>query len=561
MNNIHNLRVWCQKVLPLAYDDSLSYYEVLSKLLLAFNDILNIVDNIGELTEEAVADYLEAHPELTTTVQDWSLTYKKLVKGTLSWVTPEMFGAACDGTTDDTTALQEAVDFASENDVFVLIDKSLLITNTISVPSRVRIVGVPNNETNPSVIVDRNCALAFNCAGVCNVFKNIIIKPAGDSYSSSTAIRMVGGSSYNVDGVLDGVTVYLMEIGVDCKGRNINISDCLFSHNRIGVYLDPQTSSVRGLHIENSRFHGIGEEESLGWFQNSYAIYLANNEATALTVRNCSFDQGGCCIYGYFSNAVIENNYMECFAETPIQIISPTSAYPNGNGSIIIVGNIIRGKQGSVAVGVTVSYPDHLIVVEQYGRIICSNNALSLCGEEAISVTSSQNILIDGNTVQAVGLTDTDKKAFIKLNGANVSLVNNYAQTSDIDLFTASGNNILNCDANVRFNAWAYNEHVGYNSEKQWIRLKTITAGTEFENDLPKDFIVRLSDGHTTFSCKRYSNYVSNGVYWDSATTFYLLRWNYDGNNITPLLAKYDITDLSHPTTYNSTMYVDFIVN
>ena len=33
MNNLSNFRFWCQKVLPLVYDDSLSYYEVLCKIV------------------------------------------------------------------------------------------------------------------------------------------------------------------------------------------------------------------------------------------------------------------------------------------------------------------------------------------------------------------------------------------------------------------------------------------------------------------------------------------------------------------------------------------------
>ena len=31
MNNLSPFRLWCQKVLPLVYDDSLSYYELLFK--------------------------------------------------------------------------------------------------------------------------------------------------------------------------------------------------------------------------------------------------------------------------------------------------------------------------------------------------------------------------------------------------------------------------------------------------------------------------------------------------------------------------------------------------
>ena len=49
MNNLNNFRFWCQKVLPLVYDDSLSYYEVLCKIVKYINDIIG---NEKELSDE-----------------------------------------------------------------------------------------------------------------------------------------------------------------------------------------------------------------------------------------------------------------------------------------------------------------------------------------------------------------------------------------------------------------------------------------------------------------------------------------------------------------------------
>ena len=49
MNNLSNFRFWCQKVLPLVYDDSLSYYEVLCKIVKYINDI---IANEKELSDE-----------------------------------------------------------------------------------------------------------------------------------------------------------------------------------------------------------------------------------------------------------------------------------------------------------------------------------------------------------------------------------------------------------------------------------------------------------------------------------------------------------------------------
>lgn len=55
------LRFWSQKVLPLVYDDSLSYYEVLCKVTDKLNEVIKYVqttvkDEIAELISEYFVD-------------------------------------------------------------------------------------------------------------------------------------------------------------------------------------------------------------------------------------------------------------------------------------------------------------------------------------------------------------------------------------------------------------------------------------------------------------------------------------------------------------------------
>lgn len=48
-------KFWTQNVLPLVYDDSLSYYEVLCKISAKLNEVIKFVnDNIKEYIEEAL---------------------------------------------------------------------------------------------------------------------------------------------------------------------------------------------------------------------------------------------------------------------------------------------------------------------------------------------------------------------------------------------------------------------------------------------------------------------------------------------------------------------------
>lgn len=108
-------------------------------------------DTIGAEIVQAVNAWLVAHPEATTTVQDHSLTYEKLVIGTLGFVTPEMFGAAGDGVTNDREAIQAALDAGP----VVVFSNPYLISSTSTAESFVYLT-VPSDRklifTNQSII-------------------------------------------------------------------------------------------------------------------------------------------------------------------------------------------------------------------------------------------------------------------------------------------------------------------------------------------------------------------------------------------------------------------------
>ena len=60
---LHHFRFWCQKVLPLVYDDSLSYYEVLCKVVTYIN---NLID-----TSNQIIEYVDELKDELKVVQDW----------------------------------------------------------------------------------------------------------------------------------------------------------------------------------------------------------------------------------------------------------------------------------------------------------------------------------------------------------------------------------------------------------------------------------------------------------------------------------------------------------
>lgn len=50
--SIERVKFWCFKVLPLVYDDSLSYYEVLCKVVEKLNEVIKAYEELPEYIEE-----------------------------------------------------------------------------------------------------------------------------------------------------------------------------------------------------------------------------------------------------------------------------------------------------------------------------------------------------------------------------------------------------------------------------------------------------------------------------------------------------------------------------
>lgn len=60
MKEMRPFRYWCQKVLPLVYDDSLGYYELLNKVVDYINNITTDVASLGE-SYQRLEEYVNSH--------------------------------------------------------------------------------------------------------------------------------------------------------------------------------------------------------------------------------------------------------------------------------------------------------------------------------------------------------------------------------------------------------------------------------------------------------------------------------------------------------------------
>lgn len=146
---VNQIKFWCQKVLPLVYDDSLSYYEALCKFAERLNitiDTLNkIIDTINGIEEiiddkikEKFDEYIasgEIQQQIKDAVENEVKKYSDTVIYNSVYTNVKLAGAVGDGITDDTVAILNA--YAKNHNLYFP-EGEYKITQTINLESNTR---------------------------------------------------------------------------------------------------------------------------------------------------------------------------------------------------------------------------------------------------------------------------------------------------------------------------------------------------------------------------------------------------------------------------------------
>lgn len=268
-------------------------------------------DIFDEEIDTAIQTWLDEHPEATTTVQDESLTWNKLVKGTLGYVTPEMYGAVGDGVTDDSSAFISAI--ADGRPIRLGNKKTYLITQTLNLNENTQLIG---DGTPKMVWSTQNASRSkLSADGKNNIRLEGIIFDAGEqTYSSSdfsitnatnlrvvkctflnsygTALRIHGDSYSSIEechfeditgeGGNPGEAIYGMNF------HDIEITGCTCNH--VGdhfLYADGY-NDLYNIVISNCILNDTGNND----LTNGGAICTYNNVHN-ITITNCTIKPHG----------------------------------------------------------------------------------------------------------------------------------------------------------------------------------------------------------------------------------------------------------------------------
>lgn len=101
------LRYWVQHILPLVYDDSLSYMELLGKVVNTLNEVVKNNNLLPDYIAENIKEYISSG-EIEKVLAEVLANYMLNVKFPPAGLTP----ATGDGSTDDTEAIQGCIDYA-----------------------------------------------------------------------------------------------------------------------------------------------------------------------------------------------------------------------------------------------------------------------------------------------------------------------------------------------------------------------------------------------------------------------------------------------------------------
>lgn len=305
--------------------------------------------------ETSVSNWLNDHPEATTTVQDASLTADKftddLKKHTLKdYVTPEMFGGVGDGTENDTEAIINAL--STKKPVYISGGKTYIINSPINIDKGSSIYGTGVIKAGTSFIGEAMVLVGFNSysSGLLNGVENQLLNN-----------KIIVDCS-NIDNV-DGVRIkcsYKTKYDITIRNCKANGVHCGFEYN--SNYYAENIYSITGQNDYNT----VCDNSILVYAEGSDDIF---NDITGCNFHTLVYSYGGYnaydSVHGYitidelFNDSVLfltrigvcNVNFIYCDGlETAIKIeqichgLNIKNCYINLNDDVLRRGNIFPLK-------------------------------------------------------------------------------------------------------------------------------------------------------------------------------------------------------------------------
>lgn len=216
---VNALKYWCYKVLPLVYDESLSYYELLNKVVFKLNQLIENNDKIPEYVASLVEDFITSGA-IGEVVNDILSGYAVNVKYPPNDLTP----ASGDGTTDDTEAIQGCIDYVAERGGgSVYLPSGKYLTGSITVKGN---VGLHGDNRYGSVMVLKGGASSALINGTCDTLSISKIGLDGNGANQVNSLNVVDVTVGS--GIFENVRITGGNILLKCTADDLQVCDAIF---------------------------------------------------------------------------------------------------------------------------------------------------------------------------------------------------------------------------------------------------------------------------------------------------------------------------------------------
>lgn len=415
--NVQPLRYWVQRVLPLVYDDSLSYMELLNKVVYKLNELIENNKLLPDYIADLIKEYISSgaiEKVLAEILADYMLNVK--------FPPEDLTPATGDGTADDTEAIQGCINYAKEHGgMAIYFPSGSYLTSSLTVYDKTTMFGYDRYNTR---IVLKGGATQPLLTGVSN------------------ELTLTGlGFDGNMDIQVNNINL------IDISVKSAIINNCLLTDGyellKINVAQDLQIDNiifdhavVRGLDIL-----GSGKVEARALLFNSLSALLGSDYILLDTSNSILEDihfngtspigiqiNGDNNIVKFFNGGVVSaytdngiNNSIEVYTESKVDKVT---------------GNVTVGIGGNYAETVAHNKVENIIGdkelrTDNYITNINGNNTNSISGNstttiyEELSITGMKGVTLDSS--ENIEITTGNS---IFLNPANLL---KYGELTDIN--------------------------------------------------------------------------------------------------------------------------------
>lgn len=418
MKKITDFKFWCQEVLPLVYDDSLSYYEVLCKFSEKLNDVINNINLIPDYIRSLVTD------------EELGIILSQLLDELR-----EQIASANEGTSETATSDRNIGELVWLNGILVKIIKNMDAGDKYVNGSNYKPVTVEELLTEIQLSFDEKLELLKNkfesdFNSIKDDYVNILNFGADNTGNIDCTEALVNALASNPNcTVFFPCGTYKFDNAINISGTH-GIKGSGFGETRL-IF-----NNSTGDCLKFVDWRCFVEDLSIVAKTNGYVICFENSSSSSY-VNNCIIE----CINGIKIHAVL-NRVSNCAITCPNGIGIDTGS--NDSSQIITYTTIGSGlaDKSDTGSGIVVNGGNSSLAIS-YCNVLLKNSAININATSNIFSLRIINSFLDNSNTCGIAISGNAKlyRSTIKGNwiGASPLGINNYG-TGGVDGLTLEDN-------------------------------------------------------------------------------------------------------------------------